>query len=87
MMVGRGCFRPLRDGKHDAAEPLVKGPTAPMSDLAKPDPNGKAQDAFAAYAALQMAQRADPALSENPNFRALLDSAYARFLILFGKPF
>jgi hypothetical protein len=56
-----------------------------VTDLAKPNPDGKAQDAFAAYAALQMAQRADPALSDNAYFQALLDSAYARFLILYEK--
>lgn len=56
-----------------------------MPDLPKPAPDSKAQDAFAAYAALQMAQCADPALAENPFFQALLDSAYARFLILYEK--
>jgi hypothetical protein len=57
-----------------------------MCDLAKPSPDSKAQDAFAAYAALRMAQSADPALSDNPYFQALLDSAYARFFILYEQP-
>lgn len=56
-----------------------------MNDLAKPSPDSKAQDAYAAYAALQLAQRADPALADNAYFQALLDSAYARFLILYGR--
>jgi hypothetical protein len=56
-----------------------------MCDLAKPAPDSKAQDAYAAYAALQIAQRADPALADNAYFEALLDSAYARFLILYEK--
>lgn len=54
-----------------------------MDDLPKPAPDSKAQDAFAAYAALQMAQRADPALGGDLFFQALLDSAYARFLVLY----
>jgi hypothetical protein len=56
-----------------------------MCDLAKPSPDSKAQDAYAAYAALQMAQRADPGLVDNSYFQALLDSAYARFLILYER--
>ncbi len=58
---------------------------APMYDVAKPSPDSKAQDAFIAYAALQGAQRADPALADNAYFQALLDSAYARFLILYER--
>jgi hypothetical protein len=56
-----------------------------VTDLPKPMPDCKAQDAFAAYATLQMAQRADPALTGNAYFQALLDSAYARFLVLFER--
>jgi len=84
MMIGRGCFRFLRDVKHDAAEPLVKGPTAPMCDLDETTLERKADMAFAAYQAMRGAAASEPALLDNPYFIALQDTAYARFLLAFG---
>lgn len=41
------------------------------------------QAAYDAFAALQRAAKADPALSKNRYFVALQDTAYARFLGVF----
>jgi hypothetical protein len=38
-----------------------------------------ADDAYAAHAALVRAEKADPSLIGNPHWKALRDSAYARF--------
>jgi len=41
------------------------------------------EDAWQAYAALQRAAAEQPALTDNKYFRALQDTAYARFLMNF----
>lgn len=83
MMIGRGCFRFLRDGKHDAAEPLVKGPTAPMYDLPQTEQECKAGLAFLANAAMLRAQSIDPSLMENPYWIAAREYSLARFMAEF----
>ena len=42
-------------------------------------PNASAQDAFAAYSALQKAWAAHPQLENDPRFVAMRDEAYAAF--------
>lgn len=42
-----------------------------------------ADDAYAAYAAMQMAEKAQPGLATNEYWRALRDTAYARFKAAF----
>ena len=42
-------------------------------------PKHMADDAYAAHAALVRAEKADPSLIGNPHWKALRDSAYARF--------
>lgn len=41
------------------------------------------EDAYQAFAALRRAAQAEPQLIENKYFRALQDTAYARFLLNF----
>ncbi len=41
------------------------------------------ENAYQAFAALRRAAAAEPALTANPYFRALQDTAYARFLLNF----
>lgn len=43
-----------------------------------------AQDAYEAYAATQRMARDNPALLTNEYFKALQDTAYARFLIAYS---
>lgn len=46
-------------------------------------PEAEVDLAFEAFAALRKAAQADPALVENKYFRALQDTAYARFYMMF----
>lgn len=43
----------------------------------------QADDAYAAFAAMQKAEQAQPSLAGNPYWRALRDTAYARFKAAF----
>ena len=45
--------------------------------------SAEVDEAYAAFAALRIAACDKPALVENKYFRALQDTAYARFLLLF----
>lgn len=48
-----------------------------------PVTSAQVDDAYSAFAATRKAACADPALLDNEYFKAIQDTAYARFLILF----
>lgn len=47
--------------------------------MASKYPRHQADDAFAAHAAMLTAEKANPNLALNPHWKALRDTAYARF--------
>ncbi len=56
-----------------------KPDTHPKWDSQGRYPKHQADDAYAAHAALVRAEQGDPSLATNPAWKALRDTAYARF--------
>lgn len=64
---------------------MARKPFMPAMGNAQPDsgkslfPKHMADDAYAAHAAMVLAEQANPALALNPYWKPLRDSAFARF--------